>query len=77
MIELRSDTFDAPTQKMLAAAVTARLGDDVWGEDPTVIALEEKAAAAMGTESALFVSSGTQGNLIGILSHTARGDEVS
>jgi threonine aldolase len=76
MIELRSDTFTLPTPEMLAAAVTAPLGDDVWGEDPTVIALENKAARLMEKEAALFVSSGTQGNLIGILAHTTRGDEV-
>lgn len=76
MIELRSDTFTLPTAEMLAAAATAPLGDDVWGEDPTVIALEEKSASLMGKPAALFVSSGTQGNLIGILSHTKRGDEV-
>lgn len=76
MIELRSDTFTLPTQDMLAAAATAPLGDDVWGEDPTVKALEEKAAGLLGKEAGLYVSSGTQGNLIGILSHTNRGDEV-
>lgn len=76
MIELRSDTFTLPTEEMLEAAVTVPLGDDVWGEDPTVIALEEKSARLMGKEAALFVSSGTQGNLLAILSHTTRGDEV-
>ena len=76
MIELRSDTFTLPTEEMLASAITAPLGDDVWGEDPTVTALEERAARLMGKEAAVFVSSGTQGNLIGILSHTVRGDEV-
>jgi len=76
MIELRSDTFTLPTQEMLSASATAPLGDDVWGEDPTVIALERQAAALMGKEAALFVSSGTQANLIGILAHTKRGDEV-
>lgn len=76
MIELRSDTFTLPTLEMMAAAASAPLGDDVWGEDPTAIALEEKAARIMRKESAVFLSSGSQGNLAGILSHTKRGDEV-
>lgn len=76
MIELRSDTFTLPTPEMLEASVSAPLGDDVWVEDPTVIALEEKAARLFGKEAALFVSSGTMGNLLSILSHTSRGDEV-
>ncbi len=76
MIELRSDTFTLPTPAMLEAAQTSPLGDDVWGEDPTVRRLEHKAAELMGKEAGLFVSSGTQGNLVSILSHTVRGDEV-
>ncbi|HEV3311857.1 MAG TPA: GntG family PLP-dependent aldolase [Chloroflexota bacterium] len=76
MIELRSDTFTLPTPEMMAAAASAPLGDDVWGEDPTAIALEEKAARIMGKEAAVFLSSGSQGNLAAILSHTKRGDEV-
>ncbi len=76
MIELRSDTFTLPTAEMLRAATVSELGDDVWGEDPTVIALEEMAASLMGKERALFVASGTMGNLLAILSHTKRGDEV-
>lgn len=76
MIELRSDTFTLPTADMFQASAHASLGDDVWGEDPTVMALEAKAAALLGKEAALFVTSGTQGNLIAILSHTSRGNEV-
>jgi threonine aldolase len=76
MIELRSDTFTLPTPAMLEAIQTAALGDDVWGEDPTVNALEQKAAALLGKEAALFVASGTMGNLLAILAHTQRGDEV-
>lgn len=76
MIELRSDTFTLPTPAMLEAMQTAPLGDDVWGEDPTAHALERQAAETMGKEAALFVASGTMGNLLGILSHTQRGDEV-
>jgi len=76
MIELRSDTFTLPTPEMLAAATTVPLGDDVWGEDPTVIALERRGADLMGKEAAVFVSSGSQGNLAAILAHTKRGDEV-
>jgi threonine aldolase len=76
MIELRSDTFTLPTQEMLSASATAPLGDDVWGEDPTVISLEKQAAELLGKEAAVLVSSGTQGNLTSILAHTKRGDEV-
>src|SRR5579875_3587454 len=61
---------------MRRAMYEAEVGDDVWGEDPTVTILEERAAALMCKEAALFVSSGTQGNLIGVLAHTRRGDEV-
>ena len=76
MIELRSDTFTLPTVEMLAAATSAPLGDDVWGEDPTVIALERQAAEMMGKAAAVLVTSGSQGNLTAILAHTSRGDEV-
>jgi threonine aldolase len=76
MIELRSDTFTLPTPEMIQAIVSAPLGDDVWGEDPTVIALEEKSAHLFRKESAVLVSSGTMGNLLAMLSHTSRGDEV-
>ena len=75
-VELRSDTFTRPTEAMRRAMYEAEVGDDVWGEDPTVKRLEERAADLLGKEAALFVPSGTQGNLIGLLSHTQSGDEV-
>ena len=75
-VELRSDTFTRPTESMRRAMYAAEVGDDVWGEDPTVHRLEERAAALMGKDAAVFVPSGTQGNLIGILSHTRAGNEV-
>lgn len=75
-VELRSDTFTRPTESMRRAMYEAEVGDDVWEEDPTVKRLEERAAELMGKEAGLFVSSGTQGNLVGLLSHTSPGDEV-
>lgn len=75
-IDLRSDTVTHPTQAMRAAMARAEVGDDVYGEDPTVNRLQEMAAALMGKEAALFVASGTMGNLVAILTHCARGDEV-
>ena len=75
-IDLRSDTFTLPTPAMRKAMVSAPLGDDVFGEDPTVNQLQALAAERMGFEAALFVSSGTQGNLVSLLSHCGRGDEV-
>lgn len=76
IIDLRSDTVTLPTEEMLEAIRNAKLGDDVFGEDPTVKELEELAAKKMGKEAALLVTSGTQGNLVSILSHTKRGEEV-
>jgi threonine aldolase len=76
IIDLRSDTFTKPTPRMRQAMAAAEVGDDVWGEDPTVQCLEEKAAARMGKEAALFVASGTQGNLVSLLTHCGRGDEA-
>ena len=76
LIDLRSDTLTTPCDKMREAMYRAPVGDDVYGEDPTVRALEEKAAALLGKESALYVPSGTQGNLIALLTHCRRGDEV-
>ena len=76
VIDLRSDTVTRPTNEMREAAASANVGDDVYREDPTVNELEEYAAKLLGKEAALFVSSGTQGNLISILSQTAIGDEV-
>ncbi|MFH0848243.1 MAG: low-specificity L-threonine aldolase [archaeon] len=75
-VDLRSDTVTLPTEEMLEAIRCAELGDDVYGEDPTVNHLEEMAAKKMGKEAALLVTSGTQGNLVSLMSHTRRGDEV-
>lgn len=75
-IDLRSDTVTLPSQAMREAIFGAELGDDVFGEDPTVNSLEEKAAERMGTEAALLVASGTMGNLVSVLTHCGRGDEA-
>jgi threonine aldolase len=75
-VDLRSDTVTLPTEEMLQAIQTAKLGDDVYGEDPTVNRLEELAARKMGKEAALLTTSGTQANLVSVLSQTKRGDEV-
>lgn len=76
MIDLISDTVTRPTPGMLEAMLRAEVGDDVFGEDPTVNALEEKAADLFGMESALFCASGTMTNQIAIKVHTQPGDEV-
>lgn len=76
VVDLRSDTVTLPTQAMRDAMYKAELGDDVFGEDPTVNRLESMAAERLGMEAAVLVSSGTQGNLLAILSHTNRGDEI-
>ena len=75
IVDLRSDTATRPTPAMRAAMAGAEVGDDVFGEDPTVNRLEAMAAERFGHEAALFVSSGTQGNLLALLSHCGRGDE--
>ena len=75
-IDLRSDTVTKPTPEMREAMANAEVGDDVFGEDPTVNRLQELAAAMLGKEAALFVASGTMGNLAAILAHCGRGDEV-
>ncbi len=75
-IDLRSDTVTKPTDAMRSAMASAEVGDDVYGEDPTVNRLEALAAEMLGKEAAVFVASGTMGNLISLLSHGARGDEV-
>lgn len=75
-IDLRSDTVTHPTPAMREAMYRAEVGDDVFGEDPTVRRLEEMAAERMGKEAALFVASGTMGNLVALLTHCGRGDEV-
>lgn len=74
-IDLRSDTVTQPGDAMRQAMLTAAVGDDVYGEDPTVNALETFAADLLGKEAALFCSSGTQSNLLAILTHCGRGDE--
>ncbi len=74
-VDLRSDTVTQPTEGMRAAMSAAPLGDDVFGDDPSVNALQEKIASMLGFDAALFVPTGTQSNLCGILSHCQRGDE--
>lgn len=76
IIDLRSDTVTVPTPEMRQAMFAAEVGDDVFGEDPTVNRLEAEAAALLGKEAALFVPTGTQGNQVAVLTHTGRGDEV-
>jgi len=76
VIDLRSDTVTLPTEEMLEAIRHAELGDDVFREDPTVNTLEEMAAAKMGKEAALLVTSGTQANLVSLMSNTRRGELV-
>jgi len=76
MIDLRSDTVTKPTPAMRQAMANAEVGDDVYGEDPTVNRLEERAAAILGKEAGLFVPTGTMGNTIGIKVHTRHGEEV-
>jgi threonine aldolase len=73
--DFRSDTVTKPTAAMRAAMAAAQVGDDVFGDDPSVNALEAETAALLGFEAALFVPSGTQSNLIGVMTHCARGDE--
>ena len=75
IVDLRSDTVTQPTPVMREAMMAAPLGDDVFGTDPSVNALQEKIAAMLGFEAALFVPTGTQSNLCAILSHCGRGDE--
>jgi len=74
-VDLRSDTVTRPTAAMRAAMAAADVGDDVFGDDPSVNALQERIAALLGKEAALFVSSGTQGNLVAVMTHCGRGDE--
>jgi threonine aldolase len=76
IIDFRSDTVTWPTAKMRQAMAEAVVGDDVYEEDPTVIELEQLGAKRMGMEAGLFVPSGTMGNLVAVLSHCDRGDEV-
>ena len=76
VVDLRSDTVTHPSPEMRKAMYEAELGDDVYGEDPTLNALEAKAAERLGKEAAVFVASGTMGNLVSVLSHAQRGDEI-
>ncbi|MBP7402656.1 MAG: threonine aldolase family protein, partial [Clostridia bacterium] len=76
VIDLRSDTVTHPTAAMRQAMATAAVGDDVYGDDPTVLALESLAASVTGKESALFVPSGTMGNQLALAVHVRRGEEV-
>ena len=74
-IDLRSDTVTQPTAAMREAMMNAPLGDDVFGDDPTVNALQERIAQITGKEAALFMPSGTQSNLCALMAHCERGDE--
>ena len=76
MIDLRSDTVTQPTAQMREAMYRAEVGDDVYGEDPTLVELETLGARITGKEAGLFVTSGTMGNQVAVLTHTQRGDEV-
>ena len=76
VINLRSDTITLPTEEMRRAVYEAELGDDVYGEDPTVNRLEKMAADMIGKEAALFTPSGTMSNLIAVLTHTKPGNEI-
>ena len=76
IVDLRSDTITKPTPSMLQAMAQAEVGDDVFGEDPTVNRLEKMAAECLGKEAALFVASGTMANLVSQLAHCGRGDEM-
>jgi threonine aldolase len=76
VVDLRSDTITLPTEEMRRAMCEAEVGDDVFGEDPTINRLEERSAALLGKEAGLFTPSGTMSNLIAVLTHTRAGDEV-
>ena len=76
LVDMRSDTVTQPTEGMRAAMLAAPVGDDVYGDDPTVNELQERAARLLGKEAALFMSSGTQSNLAAMLAHCQRGEEI-
>lgn len=76
ILDFRSDTVTQPTPEMRTAMAEAEVGDDVYGEDPTINKFQEMAASRMGKEAGLFVASGTMGNLAALLAHCQRGDEV-
>ena len=75
MIDLRSDTVTRPSEAMRQAMARAEVGDDVYGDDPTVNALQDMAATLCGKEAALFLPTGTQANLVALLTHCQRGEE--
>ena len=75
-VDLRSDTVTHPSPEMRQAIAEAKVGDDVFRDDPSVNRLEQMAADRMGKEAAVFVASGTMGNLISVLAHAGRGEEV-
>lgn len=75
-IDLRSDTITVPTEAMRIAMARAEVGDDVFGDDPTVISLERRVADMLGHEAALFVASGTMSNIVALCAHTRHGDEI-
>ena len=75
-IDLRSDTVSRPTDAMRKAMAAAEVGDDVFGDDPTVIALQDRAAELLGKEAGLFVASGSMGNLVSLVAHLPRGHEA-
>ena len=77
MIDLRSDTITLPTPEMREAMAQAPVGDDVYGEDPTVNALEERVAEILGKDAAIYMSSGTMTNQVAVRTHTEPGDEIS
>jgi threonine aldolase len=76
VVDLRSDTVTRPTPAMRKAMAEAEVGDDVWGDDPTVIELEAEVAGMLGKEAAVYVPSGAMGNLVSVRSHTRPGDEL-
>ena len=76
LIDMRSDTLTKPSPEMRRCIAEAEVGDDVYGEDPTVNKLEDMAAKLLGKEAGLLLSSGTQGNLVALLTHCQRGQEI-
>ena len=76
VVDFRSDTVTQPTDGMRAAMANSKVGDDVYGDDPTVNELQEKVANLLGKEAGLFVTSGTQSNLCAMLAHCQRGEEI-
>ena len=75
VLDFRSDTVTQPTDAMRRAMAEAEVGDDVWGDDPTVIELEAEVARMLGKEAAVYVPSGAMGNLVSVRSHTRPGDD--